>query len=252
MRKLKLAGLGLFGGFCSAALGIGGGVIMVPVLVLPLGYRMKMAVGTSLATIVPTALVANLLHLLIEPGNFRWTVVLFTLLGSIFGARFGASIVKRINSNLLRKLFAVLLIFAGLKMTNIIRIPTETVSNIGFLPLLVILGLIAGSSSALFGIGGGVIMVPILNLFFGLSMHEAIPTSLAIILPTTTAGALFHQKFDNIDRDALKYLIPLALFGAVLGAFFANAMPAQTLKMMFGILLILSSGKIFQQKEVNE
>lgn len=249
MNKTGLLLLGLIAGFCSAALGIGGGVLIVPALTLLFGYSIKKAVGTSLATIIPTAFVGIVTHYIIKSSNIHLNVALFILLGSLIGAKFGAVLVKRIHSTILRKLFAVLLVFVGLKMTGIITIPIETVSSITFKPLLVLIGLAAGSASSLFGIGGGIIMVPMLNLFFGLTMHEAIATSLTVILPTTIAGALFHHKFDNIDTKALRFLIPTALIGAVLGAVFANSMPAAVLKTMLGILLLLSSVKLFLEKE---
>ena len=111
------------------------------------------------------------------------------------------------------------------------------------------MGLIAGLASALFGIGGGIVMVPGLNLFFGLSIHEAIASSLTVIFPTAFAGAIFHKKFNNINTEAIKFLIPTSLIGAVLGAIVANSLPSTILKIIFGIFMILCSVKIFLQKQ---
>ena len=139
-------------------------------------------------------------------------------------------------------------IFTGLKMTNIIKIPTQAITTITAYPLLIVLGLIAGSASALLGIGGGVIMVPVLNLFFGLNIHQAVATSLTVILPTTFAGAIFHRKFDNIHVKALKFLMPTALIGAVFGAIFTNSLPSATIKMIFGIYLFIAAILMFLKK----
>lgn len=239
--------LGLVAGFSSAALGIGGGVIMVPVLLLLFHYEIKKAIGTSLVTIVPTSFIGIITHYSIESSNIKFLTALFVIMGSIIGARFGSILANKIRGTILRRLFALLLLFVGLKLTNIINIPTETISNIAVYPLLIILGLVAGSGSALFGIGGGVIMVPVLNLFFGLSMHEAIATSLTVILPTTFAGTMFHRKFDNINNKAIKFLIPTALVGAVFGAIFANSLPSGNLKIIFGVFMIMCSIRIFLQ-----
>lgn len=241
LNSLGLLFLGLIAGFLSAALGIGGGAIMVPALVLFFCYDMKKAVGTSLATIVPTALVGVITHYLLESSNIKWLIVLFIVLGSIFGAKFGATLAKKIHSKMLKRIFAILIVFTGLKMTNIIEIPTQAITTITAYPLLVVLGLVAGSASALLGIGGGVIMVPVLNLFFGLNIHQAVATSLTVILPTTFAGAIFHNKFDHINKKALKFLIPTALVGAVLGAVFTNSLPSATIKMIFGIYLFIAA-----------
>lgn len=241
LHSLGLLFLGLIAGFLSAALGIGGGAIMVPALVLFFCYDMKKAVGTSLATIVPTALVGIITHFVIESSNIKWLIVLFVVLGSVIGAKFGATLAKKIHSKILKRTFAVLIIFTGLKMTNIIKIPTQAITTMTAYPLLIVLGLVAGSASALLGIGGGVIMVPVLNLFFGLNIHQAVATSLTVILPTTFAGAIFHKKFDNINVKALRFLIPTALVGAVLGAMFTNSLPSATIKMIFGVYLFIAA-----------
>jgi len=248
LRKSGLLFLGLLAGFCSAALGLGGGALMVPALVLFFCYPMKKAIGTSLATIVPTAFVGIVSHYIIQSTNIKWKIALFVVIGSVFGAKFGAVLAKKIHSKVLKKIFALLVVFTGLKMTNILKIPTQAITTITAYPLLVVLGLFAGSGSALLGIGGGVILVPVLNLFFGLNIHEAIATSLTVILPTTFAGAMFHRKFDNIDVKALKFLIPTSLIGAVLGAIFANSLPSATLKMIFGIYLFIAAVLMFLKK----
>ncbi|MBW2984565.1 sulfite exporter TauE/SafE family protein [Candidatus Woesearchaeota archaeon] len=249
MKNFNLLFLGFIAGFFSAALGIGGGVILVPALMLLFHYKIKKAIGTSLATIAPTAFLGIITHFIIKSENIKFLMVLFIIIGSITGARFGAKLANKLDGKLLAKLFALLLLFVGLKLTGIIKVPTETISNVTVYPLLIILGLVAGSGSALFGIGGGVIMVPVLNLFFGLSIHEAIATSLTVILPTTLAGSIFHKKFNNINAEALKFLIPLALIGAVFGAITANALPSATLKMIFGVFMVLCSIRIFLKKD---
>ncbi|HIE31770.1 MAG TPA: sulfite exporter TauE/SafE family protein [Methanosarcinales archaeon] len=249
MRNLNLLVLGLIVGFFSAALGIGGGVIMVSALILFFNYGIKRAIGTSLATIVPTAFVGIIAHYIIKSGNIKFIIALFIVMGSIIGAKLGAGLANKMSSKLLTKLFASLLFFVGLKLIGIINFPTEPVSNTSAYPLLIVLGLFAGSASALFGIGGGVIMVPVLNLFFGLSIYEAVATSLTVILPTTLAGVIFHKKFDNIDPGAIIFLIPTALIGAVFGAIVANSLPAATLQIIFGVFIILCSIKMFMQEE---
>jgi len=249
MKNYSLLLLGLVAGFCSASLGIGGGIIIVPALILLVDYDIKKAVGTSLATIVPAALVGIATHSMIRHENIILLVALFVLIGSVIGVYFGAKLANRISSKILTKLFAVLLLFVGLKVTGIINIPVDPVTSNATYPLLIILGLIAGSASALFGIGGGIIMVPVFCLFFGLSIHEAIATSLTVIFPTTLAGAIFHKKYDNISTGAIKYLIPTSLAGAVFGAIFANNMPSATLKLIFGIFMILASVRLIIQKK---
>lgn len=249
MKNSYLLLVGFIVGLLSASLGVGGGLIIVPALILIFRYDIKKAIGTSLATIVPAAFVGVITHYAINSSNIKFLIALFVIIGSIIGAKFGAKLANKLSSKILKKLFALLLLFVGLKLTGILNIPTEVVSNISIYPLLIILGLVAGLASALFGIGGGLIMVPVLNLFFGLSIHEAIATSLTVIVPTTFAGAMFHKKFNNLNLKAIKLLIPASLIGAVLGAVVANNIPSSILKIIFGIFMILISTKIFLQKK---
>jgi len=248
MKNAHLIALGLIAGFCSAALGIGGGVILVPALVLILHVNIKKVLGISLATVVPAALTGIIAHYVINPSNIRLLIALFVIFGSIIGAGLGAKLAHRITTKKLSISFALLLMFVGLKLTGIIKIPTEPISAGAMDPLLVVLGLLAGIASALFGIGGGVLMVPAFYLFFGLSIHEAVATSLTVILPTTLCGAIFHNKLNNINIEPLKFLIPAALFGAILGAATANSIPADILRIVFGILMIISCVRLFMQK----
>lgn len=249
MKHLNLLLVGFIAGFASSALGIGGGVIIVPALVLLHLFHIKKAVGTSLATIAPVALVGVIAHYIIQSSNINFIVALFMIAGSIIGAKYGADLTVKIKARTLTILFALLLVFVGLKLTNIINITIETVAGSTMYPLLILLGLFAGLCSALFGIGGGAIIVPLLNLFFGLTIHEAIATSLVVILPTTIAGFIFHMKFEHLDTKATKFLVPTALIGAVLGAIFANSIDAGILKMIFGVFMIVVALKLFFEKD---
>ncbi|MFC1576320.1 sulfite exporter TauE/SafE family protein [Candidatus Omnitrophota bacterium] len=240
--------LGFIAGLASASLGIGGGTVVVPSLVLLLGYDIKKAIGTSLATAIAVAALGVAAHYFIHAYNIRIFVALYIIAGSLIGAKLGSELASRISGRILKKILAFLLLFTGLMLAGIIPLPTQPVSEASFYPLLVVLGLFAGSASALLGIGGGILIVPVLHLFFGFPLHEAIPTSLAVILPTVAAGAVFHGKLKNIDMRATKLLIPTALLGAILGAVIENRLPEHHLKIIFGIFLLLCSIRLFTEK----
>lgn len=219
----------------------------MPGLIFLMGYGIKKAAGTSLIAIVPAAFVGIIAHYIIQPGNVKPVIALFIIVGSVTGARFGAALVNKIGSKKLSRLFALLLLFVGLRLTGIIRMPFEPVSTGAIYPWLVVLGLASGLVSALFGIGGGVITVPVLYLFFGLTMLQTINTSLVVVLFTTFAGAMFHRKFNNVDMGLIKFLIPAALVGAVIGAIVANLLPTHTLKIILGIIVILCSVRFWRR-----
>jgi len=244
-QKFKLYLLGFIAGLASASLGIGGGVIVVPMLIIFFGYDIKKVLGTSLATAVPVVFVGILAHYIINAGNIRIFAALYIIVGALIGARLGATLANKTNGKNLKLLFALLLLLAGLNMSGVLPDPTNPILGIAVSPLLIILGVFSGLASAFFGIGGGIVTVPALHLFFGFPLHEAIPTSLVVILPTAFFGAVFHGKFSNINRAAVKLLIPAAFLGAVSGAIVENNVPEQPLKIVFGVFLLFCAAVLF-------
>lgn len=105
---------GLGAGFLSGLLGVGGGSILVPVLVYVLHTEMHIAVGTSLALIVPAAITGSLTHY--RNGNIDLHLFALMAVGSIIGATLGANAAQVLPASVLRKLFAVLMIFTALRM----------------------------------------------------------------------------------------------------------------------------------------
>lgn len=219
----------------------------MPGLIFLMGYKIKRAIGTSLIAIVPAAFVGIIAHYFIRPGSVKPVIALFVIIGSVTGARFGATLVNKIDSKKLTRLFALLLLFVGLRLTGIIRMPFDPVSTGAIYPWLFVLGLASGLVSSLFGIGGGIITVPGLHFFFGLTMLQTVSTSLVVVLFTTFAGAMFHRKFNNIDIGLIRFLVPAALVGAVIGAIVVNLLPAYTLKIILGIIVILCSVRFWKR-----
>ncbi len=105
--------------------------------------------------------------------------------------------------------------------------------------LLIAIGLVAGIFSGLLGIGGGVILVPGIVMVAGLSIHQAIGISLAVIIPTAISGTAKHFLSGNVDLKLALIIAGSAIIGAWLGASFAQALPAAQLKKVFAVFLIL-------------
>lgn len=105
--------------------------------------------------------------------------------------------------------------------------------------ILIGIGLAAGFGSGLFGIGGGVIIVPALIYLVGLSQHKATGTSLVILLPPVGLGAVLeYSRNGNVDWKAALIVAGMVFFGATLGAFVANKIAGPMLRLMFGIFVI--------------
>ncbi|MFH1790475.1 MAG: sulfite exporter TauE/SafE family protein [Candidatus Omnitrophota bacterium] len=246
--RTKLLMLGLIAGLYSASLGTGVGLALVAGLTTLLRYPIKEIVGISLVTAIPTTFMGVLMHYFVNSGNILFHTVAFITLGAILGARLGTYIMVRIEKRLLAVLFFIILMLTGLKMLGVIDFPVPVSTRFGSFPLLFATGIAAGITAALFGLGGGIIIVPALNLFFGLSIHQAVATSLAAVLPITAAAALFHIEHIEVNKEALKALIPTALLGAVIGATTTNGIPPHVLRNIFGILLLFCAVRLITEK----
>lgn len=106
--------VGLMAGFLSGLLGIGGGVIIVPALVLLLGFAMRTAIGTSLAIIVPTALAGAILHF--REGNLHLAAIMYMSIAAVAGSRLGVYLTTITSDLTLRKVFGVVMLFIALRM----------------------------------------------------------------------------------------------------------------------------------------
>ncbi|HNQ85973.1 MAG TPA: sulfite exporter TauE/SafE family protein [Deltaproteobacteria bacterium] len=109
--------------------------------------------------------------------------------------------------------------------------------------LLLAIGLCAGVLSGLFGIGGGVVIVPALVYIMGFSMHRAIGTSLAVLLPPVGLIAfLEYYRHHNVNVRAALLIAATLIIGAWLGALTANRLPAPVLRLLFGVLVVVLGG----------
>jgi uncharacterized membrane protein YfcA len=111
---VSLIVLGLFAGAIAASLGLGGGVIFVPALVVLFGFEQHIAQGTSLAVIFPTAIVATIAHT--RRGNVRWRLAIPIGMAGIVGAVIGAQIALRLDPDVLRQMFGVFLMLLAVRM----------------------------------------------------------------------------------------------------------------------------------------
>lgn len=111
---VRYSGLGLAAGCLSGLLGVGGGVIVVPALIILFGMAAKSAIGTSLAIIVPTAIAGSFFHF--REGNVNLRIAVFVAIAAIVGSRIGVHLTTIIPGLTLKKIFGVLLIAVALKI----------------------------------------------------------------------------------------------------------------------------------------
>ena len=111
--------------------------------------------------------------------------------------------------------------------------------------LAILTGLFVGVLAGVMGIGGGILLVPIMVLGFGFVQHVAQGTSLAAIVPTSIVGAYAHDRAHNVDRAAAAWLSVGGLVGALVGALVAVRLPRELLVRLFGVLLLYSAYRIW-------
>jgi uncharacterized membrane protein YfcA len=243
-----LALLGLAAGFASSFLGIGGGLVIVPILMIGWGYPMKRAVGTSLAAIVLISLVGVVVEAFVKWPNIHWRMGAVLTVGSLIGSWLGGKVLARIPERPLRIVYTVFLLLAAYRMfVSANATDAGGVFNVAENPVwsglfAIATGVAAGLSSVFFGIGGGIVMVPALSLLFAeFPFHAARATSLVTIIPTSAYGAFQHSRMGTVDPGAVKRLIPAGLIGAVVGVLVVNHLPARPCRLIFAAFLVAAT-----------
>ena len=195
---LACLGIGLLAGLLSGLFGVGGGTVIVPLLVLILSFDQRLAAGTSLAAIVPTATVGVISYALND--SVAWIPGLILAAGAVVGAQIGTWLLPRVP------LLALRWSFIGFLVAVIVSLFIVIPSREAGLPLtllsiagLVVLGVATGIVAGLIGVGGGIVVVPALMLLFGTSDLVAKGTSLLMMIPTAVSGTVGNVRRGNVD-----------------------------------------------------
>ncbi|KAF1051890.1 MAG: hypothetical protein GAK43_02199 [Stenotrophomonas maltophilia] len=243
--------LGACAGVLAGLLGVGGGLIVVPVLVYSFAAHgfatdvlTQMAVGTSLATICFTSI--NSIREHHRRGAVLWPVFLWMTVGIVVGSALGAVTASRIQGPVLQKIIGSFAVLISIQMALELR--PKASGNLPGRPGLGLAGAVIGWASAIFGIGGGSLTVPFLT-WRGVIMQQAVATSSACGLPIALAGALsfiivgWHNpqlpqwSFGFVYLPALLGVAVTSMFFARLGAVLAHRLPAKVLKRLFALLM---------------
>ncbi len=252
MEWLIYLATGAFAGVLAGLLGVGGGLIIVPVLALSFAAQgvaneviMHLAVGTSLATIIFTSLSSVYAHH--RRGAVAWSALGSLAPGILVGALCGALVARWLPTLSLRYLFGIFELVVALQMALSLK-PAPHRGLPGRWGMSGA-GAVIGSLSALVGVGGGTLTVPFL-LWCNVTMQRAIATSAACGLPIAVAGTagFMISGWNNEQLPAWSsgYLYWPALLGvaaasvllAPLGARLAHSLPTAVLKQLFALLLL--------------
>ncbi|OGR42390.1 MAG: hypothetical protein A2X35_01185 [Elusimicrobia bacterium GWA2_61_42] len=257
-----LVSFGVFIGLLGSALGVGGGIFMVPFLVLALKIPIHQAVAASLVAIVATSSAVAAVNVERGLANIRLGITLevTTALGSIAGAL----IASRLDAGAVQLLFALMLFPVSALMFHKGRKgpapqaapaagPASAFDSAFFDPALAahtpykvknmapasFISFFAGSLSGLLGIGGGIVQVPVMNLLCGVPMKAAAATSNFIIGVSAAASAYVYFRKGLIPLELTAMIVTGVLIGSFLGIYALYKARSEKLQLVFSALVLL-------------
>ncbi len=254
---LMYVALGAFVGVLAGLLGVGGGLVIVPVLTfiftaqhLPDAHILHLALGTSLASIMFTSVSSLRAHH--QRGAVDWMVVRRISLGIMAGTFGGSWVAAQLSTRFLKAFFVVFLYYVAIQM--LLNIKPKPHRQIPGLTAMFGVGGVIGGVSSLVGIGGGSLSVPFLT-WCNIAIHRAIGTSAAIGFPIAVAGAAGYvvnglsvqlppYSLGFVYLPALAGIAAASIVTAPVGAKLAHSMPVDKLKKIFAILLIVMGTKM--------
>lgn len=256
---LAMLGTGVVGGILAGLLGVGGGIVIVPVLEVVLGLlgvpveiRMHVAVATSLAVIIPTSISSARAHHKRRSVDFdlarRWAVFIF------LGAISGIVIASHVNGVVLSAVFGVVALLVAVKMA----LPLDDVTITSQVPRGILAAAVPtsiGTISTMMGIGGGTLSVPALTLM-NTPIHRAVGTSalfgLLISIPGAIGFAIAGWGNEQLPAGSVGFvnmigfavIAPATVFAAPFGARIAHALSRRNLSLLFGLFLLLVAARM--------
>ncbi len=242
----KLILIGLVAGLLSGGFGIGGGIVLVPLLV-GVGFDRHRAHATSLAAIVPIAVAGAVAFGL--SGEIDLALGLVIGAGGVVGSVLGASIMNRMSSRSLSIFFGLVLIAAAARMVAGGNPLPGSGDQIWLVQasIAIAIGLFSGFQAGIAGVGGGVVIVPATIFFLGFGQHLAQGTSLVAIILTAIAGTIVNHKNRRVRlKDGL--VIGLGgVAGSIVGAQVALGIEGRTLSLVFGVLIMVLAVRTLYQ-----
>ena len=228
--------IGIIGGFFGSLVGLGGAVVIIPLLTGWARVTQHKAHVTSLVAVVFTGIVGSLAYA--RGGAVDLSLALTVAAAATLSSIVAATYSERVPAKVLRRIFGTLVLVAALVLLFGLDLPGDGIHGGARYVAGVVLGLFSGVLTGLLGIGGGAFVVPLLVLVFGLDQHLAQGTSLAVMIPAGIAGTLVHWRAKRLDFSLIWGLVLGVMIGAFAGGQFALVLPERPLQVVFGIILV--------------
>jgi uncharacterized membrane protein YfcA len=268
---LVIFAAGAVAGSLGIALGLGGGILLVPFLSLALGFPLKSAAAISLTTVIATSTAVASARAGKHVMNLRLGMLLEV--ATVVGSLLGGITAQMVAESTLQRIFGVVAIFVAVVMLgrvnrrNVMLDEHADPGRLGGrfyeaesggvvmyrlrrLPLALFASFIAGNLSSLLGIGGGVIKVPVLNAWCGVPLRAAAATSALMIGVTATSGAVIYYGRGDLQPFAAAPAVLGVQLGSWAGLHFVQRASAKWLKVLMAAVLILVAGLMFARSGV--
>ena len=231
-------------GFVSAITGIGGGSLMVPFMVLVLNYDVKVAIAISLLCIVVTSSSTTSTYL--KRGLVNMDVALLLEPATALGAIIGAHITIMLPAKIVRGALGLLLLYVSVAMLrkvfgeSLTKSADAKISSIRKL-LGILVSFLAGLTSGMFGIGGGVMKVPLMTLILGLPIKMAVATSSFMVGLTAASSGIVYLTKGLVDPISVVALALGIIPGAILGTKCMRKLKPRIVRLIFSSVLLYAS-----------
>jgi uncharacterized membrane protein YfcA len=215
--------------------GVGGGFLMVPLYVVWMGLDQRRSHATSLAAVLPIAIAGAIGYS--DSGYVDWKATAALLGGSIFGAIYGVKLLNQVSLKVLQLGFATLLYLSALRLIWS-SAPHQLLEGTAAVGFLVVIGFFAGVMSGLFGVGGGIVMVPALIISSGMDSLIARGTSLAVIVGSAISGTIANLRKDNVNATFAMFSGLAGVPATFIGVYLSQQIPQRAALILFSLILI--------------
>lgn len=237
--------VGIAAGFLSGMFGVGGGILIVPGLVLVAKMDQRVAHGTSLAAVLPIS--ASSLLSYWAHDHVDWRVGFCLAIGALAGALLGTRLLQVLPHRTLGIAFAGLLLVTAIRLFLPLESGTREPLTVVTIGVLVLIGVATGILAGLLGVGGGVVMVPAMMMALQMPAAMAKGTSVAVIIPTSIMGTWRNRTKKNVDMKAAGILGLGGILAAIAGGWISARMSDTVSNVLFATLLLVVAARLVLQ-----